>query len=499
MNEFQNLGFATSPYTLAGITETYTGKLTITHLSMYTTRHDYKAPYQRTYSINATAGVVNKFQNIVQERGTNTRLNPIAVSSLIPEITTISTLPTGQAGIVNGWDTERFRFIMVVEANTMNGTKRISFIQGFTEFSDATASGLIDPNMVFYINSVTNVQQTIDTVNNRILSVPTSTFNVITDMFGNARYQQVDPYSLPKLVRPRDIVENTMSLSSHDTQAGRIVNASGTLGQNKPIASNRVNNDPLQYFSKLYNSFVQGKNATLGSAADIVEVLENTCDIHEILEPSISAQPFFDAIHKITGEIVPSSFTMNILLALDPNVTNLPPQIFYRDNNGINMGPQNLPDLMDSSDTADTLNPTAENLKAVTICNSLNGMMLECLITRLSVSMTNSFGENAVIISDVNSFIPNVDLIMWTNKLRDRIENILFPNITDNGLTRVDVHAMTDVMKETTISISINGGPQYLYRFPTFADSLYTPVVTDTDNKDMLTEGFTTLAEVSYI
>ena len=472
-------------------------KVKITHLSMYTTRTDYQKPYQRSYTINATAGVVNRFQGMIAERGKNTKVNPLAISSAIPDITSITALPSGQANIVNGWETERLRFIMVAETPTMAGTKRISFICGFTEFSQVSASGLIDPNMVFYINSFTNVQQTIDRVNNRIITTPSSTYNVVTDMFGNGTYTRVDGYSMPKLARPRDIVENAMTINMHDSQEGRLLNTSGSIGQHRADTSQRVNNDPLQYYCRLYNAAVEGRDLSV-YASDEVDVLQNACDTHGILETPLMSQPFMQALHKITGEITPHTFTMNILLRIDPDVTRLPPQVFIRDNVGVNMNnPASL--LAETSDTADTLNPTAENLKAVTICNSINSMMIECLITRISVSLSNKFGENTVILSDVNTFIPDVDLVFWSNRLISKIKNILMPSVTDNGLSKVEVHIISDITKDTTISISVNDQPNYIYRFPTYADSLYTPVVTSSENKAMLTEGFTTMFEASYI
>ena len=370
-----NIGGQMQEMTMANV------KVRITHLSLYSARSDYQAPWQRTFDINASVSTVNKFQNIIANRGKGTELPPHAVATIVPELVNIQYKPTGQANIPNGWREKRFRFIMVVESDTMEGTKRFAYIQGFTEYPGVTTSGIIDPNMVFYVNSVTNVTQTFDRVNNKIYTVPSNTFNVVTDMFGYGRYQEVTGYDLPKLARPKDIVENAMSLTTTNNANGRIINLSGTLGEHSADTSSRVNGDPSQYLSKLYNSFTEGKLLS-AYTADEVNVLQNTADSYKIMEIPLLSQPFFKAIQKVTGEVAPSSFTLNVLLAIDPNIPNLPPQVFFRDEQGINLGPQNIPDYMEDSNTADTLNPTAENLKSVTICNSINSFMLENLITQ---------------------------------------------------------------------------------------------------------------------
>lgn len=494
-------GFPSNPYsTILGAADV--PKIAITKLLLFTTRTDYQAPYQRTYSIDATTGTLNKLEHIISERGKNSYFQPIAAASNIPEIINIQAMPSGMANIVNGWNQERLRFIMVVECDGMTGTKRISYVQGYTEFSEVTQSGLIDPNMVFYINSVTNVTTTIDRVNNRLHTVPSATFNVVTDAFGGRHYEIGDPFDLPKLVRPVDIVENSMSIEMHNGSQGRVINASGALGEFAARATARTNNDPLMYFSKLYNGFIDGKNSAVYSN-NPVDVLNNAADSGPIREYNLLDQPLIANLHKLTGETTPSSFTLQMLMMLDPNINladivvikrdyTQPSMKSHMDANVLNM-------MMFSNDTMNTLNPTAENLKAVTICNSINSMMLDCLITRASISMSNSTGENVVIISDVNSFIPDVDLVMWCNKLYSRLNCIVMPKITDGGLTRIDVHFITDTVSDTTISISVNGGPMYLYRFPTFADSLYLPTVTNTENKALLTESFQNLADVTYL
>lgn len=478
------------------------GPVKISKILLFTTRTDYQQPWQRTYSIEATQGTVNKFQDILYNRGNNSKLSPVATASLIPEIVNIQNKPTGAAEIPNGWQTERLRFMIIAETTGMSGTKRVSYIQGFTEFSDVTNSGLIDPNMVFFINSITNTTHTIDQVYNRIIVTPTSTFNVVSDIFGGTRYQRGDIYDLPKLARPKDIIENNMTLEMHHPSDGRIINGSGGMGQNSAATTSRMNNDPLQYFSRLFNAFVDGKNVSTYTNNPI-DVLQNAADCNDVMESTLLEQPIIKAIHNVTGEISPTTFTMNVLLSIDPSINpndivvvkndyTPRPEAQHLDQSIFNA-------LTYGSDTADTLNPTAENLKAVTICHSINGMMLECLITRASISMTNMGGENLVIISDVNSFIPDIDLIWWTNKLQSRIANILMPKITDGGLTMIDAHVTTGITSDTSLTISVNNGPVYLYRFPTYADSLYTPTVTNSDNKALLTEGFQTLADASYI
>ena len=67
------------------------------------------------------------------------------------------------------------------------------------------------------------------------------------------------------------------------------------------------------------------------------------------------------------------------------------------------------------------------------------------------------------------------------------------PKITHNN--NILLRCMLDIslITDSTINISINGQPEMIFRFPTFADSTYLPVISDKINRDNVVEEFQNL------
>jgi hypothetical protein len=103
-------------------------------------------------------------------------------------------------------------------------------------------------------------------------------------------------------------------------------------------------------------------------------------------------------------------------------------------------------------------------------------------------SATNMTGTNIVIASNARSFIEGIDIARYLNKVESTISTILMPEITKNGLIDLEVFVHTELLTETTISVSLNGYPPVVFRFPTFADSLYVPVISDPTNKTLFSD-----------
>jgi hypothetical protein len=64
----------------------------------------------------------------------------------------------GVAEIVNGWNTNRYNFILEVLATDQMGMNYLWRISGYTEHCDTSFGGHFDPNMRFYISSETHAK-----------------------------------------------------------------------------------------------------------------------------------------------------------------------------------------------------------------------------------------------------------------------------------------------------------------------------------------------------
>ena len=140
------------------------------------------------------------------------------------------------------------------------------YLQGYSEYHDPTLSGNIDPNMRFYINSITVVLRQYDPISRTYIGRPQSTFNVITDHFNNVTYNEVDDTRAMALLGPSDVVQNLNILEMYGAeQKPNIINASSRISSNNVHTSSRINNNPIHHFANTINSIIDAKNLANGT------------------------------------------------------------------------------------------------------------------------------------------------------------------------------------------------------------------------------------------
>lgn len=110
-------------------------KVTVKRLLLIATKKDYKDVYQRSYQLNANIGTINKLEAVFNNAGVNQNasITDNMLAQYVPDIIGLSANPVGVATIPNGWQTQRVRFILEVEAD-LNGMIYVSYVQGFSEY-----------------------------------------------------------------------------------------------------------------------------------------------------------------------------------------------------------------------------------------------------------------------------------------------------------------------------------------------------------------------------
>ncbi len=457
--------------------------MTIKNMLVIPARAEYQDVYQRSFKINASHNDLQKLEAVFDQTGVsnNGKLTETMIANTMPEIMALNHHTTGKVEIPHGWQTQRLRFMMEIET-PFNGNVKSIYIQGFSEYHDPSFSGRIDPKMDFYINSVTTVIRMFDPMGRAIVR-PFRTYNVITDLAGGTKYEEIDSFMNNatdlKLIRPTDIFEDiTVSDMYGETN---VVNTVGNIG-NQPNTSDRANNDTLKYFTRTLNSFMDSKN-TSEVSYDQSDIMKNAAI--NVTEENIMGNEFVYALHKATGAMSPTTFTLDHLVTIDPGIQNKilmaggDNMVGLRDNVGL-----------DSTMTANMLQPTAEVMTATTIAQSVSSNMVEHMLTTVDLSFTNASGQNAVIVSNVTSYIEGIPITNYINKLVSKIESVLMPEVTHNGMVLIEAYVHADLLGDTTVSISINSQPADVVRFPTFADSLYSPVISNSVDRAGTSEDF---------
>lgn len=468
----------------------------IKSLYLVPTKEVYKDPYIRSYTLNANNQDLDNLETLFNQAGVgnHNRIDEMTIARNIPNIMSLSGTVTGKTGIAYGWGTQRLRFIMVVES-TSNGMDIVSYVQGYSEYHDPSFSGKIDPNMKFFINSITNITRIMDPQTGYPIIRPDSTFNLITDAFGNESYtntteQQADL----KLIRPLDVVDemyNTEMYGNNDSIA--TINYAGNYSGNTSI-SDRMNANPLNHFTKTVNSFITARSMAAMShdTNDILKTASNA-----LTETNILATPFIAALYNLTGIPSPTTFNLNLLQSLSPD---LPTNTFVAEQNTDIPVATNT--ILDSAYTEDLYKNNIETIMATTIAQSVSGMLIENLLSVIDFSVTNITGTPVIALSYAQSFIEGLDstsyITSYINKVLARIEYVLFPEISSSNQLLLEIFVHVHVLGDANVSISVNNQPHVLYRFPAFADSLYNPVISNSDNKALMANDFANIIDRTY-
>ena len=460
---------------------------TIKRLICVVTRDNYADVYQRSYSLNVTTDGLRRLENMVSPISHfKHNINPLEVCNYTPDIITVNPSISGQVKIPNGWQTKRLRFIMEVEYSTPV-TRSTAYIQGFTDNFDPSISGTLDPGMMFNINSILTVKKIVDPITNKVRVVPSESYNVVSDLACGDVAEGIIGNDLVT-IRPYDIHQGFYVGERYSAGEVTVKNIATGISSASPKVSRKVNSNPYKYFTNTINGFINAQQET--------EISHGTDDIYksataQLREPDLLDIPFIASINRVTGEFVPTKFTLGTLMAIDPTI-NSRIDVYERDNIGIM---QNYTTMLDTDYTQSALQPIPINLKATFIANSLPTLLLETLLTKAELSFTNMSGEPVVVVASANSFIADLDISTVIDGLVNKIKLYLFPQVSDYNQSLIECHVSCDILGDITVGLTLNGNGPVIYRFPVFADSLYTPVICKEDLSHVVTEDYSNIMD----
>lgn len=447
--------------------------------------------YNRSYTLNANAETLSKLHHTLHPNGImNKTLSTMDVINNTPGIIGLNAMPE-RVDIVNGWGEKRARFLM--EADTMLGSTIIkTYIQGYTDYIDrAIVSGSIDPEINLYFNSLMVVSITRDPVYGNFHINKQSIFNVIPAGRSSVGYEQLDGFgNVKKLIRPEDILTSLFLIDRYSAMDTTVINLTDRVDNTSKI-SRKTNNDPINYFTSVTNSFINAKNIVDTPTEDRESIMSEAKNL--VLEDDITRNPFLDACYRLTGVILPSSIKLGDLFNMDPSISPvyIPRADAPLQNYG-NVG------FMHTNDSCDTLQATAETIKATLVANTITSYLCDNLLTSINISMTNNGGENTAIVTNFNSFIDGVDMSSNVNRLLSMVKCVLMPKLSDGNQINFEIYVSADILNETVVGVSLFGSPPIVFRFPTYADGLFSPIISNNTSKELLVNDFQNVLEQTY-
>jgi hypothetical protein len=434
--------------------------------------------YARPYAAHTT----NESLEILSRRLESTMYGDPSsrvMGSLIAGISSGLVMPDAswerRLSIPNGWNERRLRFIMEVHVQAAFNTQ-VYYLQGYSDHVGVSATGFIDPQMPFFINSYvrvgrstdyTNVGMTVDRVS-EMAQVINGQFH-ITDAISGQVFT----------LRPEDLMVGIQSnyfndafASSGNPSVGNMLDTR-TRGLPSTVRSNRSNSIPSNFIANYISGYRRAAySAEFGRGDEDVY----TRTIQDLHEPSPYENPFIRALSQVTGIPNTTTFTMSDLVSIDPDAVSSG-RVSY----------QPARDVFQLHQTGQTEDWGGTNLKtqlATLLINSVSGLMIDCMLKSIALDTTTLTvdGQPYTRIINAQSFT-NMNLSAHFVRFIERFNSEILPDVTYNGSFAIDAVIMIDLHGQSSIDISVDGDARIPYAAPSFCDSIFTPVVTTDANR----------------
>lgn len=412
----------------------------------------------------------NNGQNI-----TSTTLSGVAGSVVRPQADTVAPIT-----ISNGWGQRRYRFFMEIHEQDMVGGMTVQYLTGYTDHPGVSMQGHIDPNMRFYVAT---------TIRMKCLQMmgPTGVVNQLSvaDSSHVMNHQEIPGVNFfpgsqsLALQRPQDIC-NTAQTQQYRRVSNQFFDPRGGFAQENIRLSRRSNSIAPKYLSDVLKAGVASlSQADEGSSE--AEIWGNAAGL--IRENIYSQDNALFKLHRMTSYREGDSFTYSELKTLCPHLDNVTKYIPVMTMSQQLSGNAGTPFL--GTYTAGEYDGWRGNNKqtvwATIISNAVPALMMESMIKEANFTIHNHT-HSGEITFNYNS----VPIMLGTNLQSEKlVDSFAFRMVSEiiRDLLAGDpipfmINGYFDIIGESRVEIGIGSEPPYPFATPTFADSLFNPVLT---------------------
>lgn len=492
MSSIYGNNFSSAPFQ-AGLFRT-SSKLRVESLIL---RHTgtFNDQFIRPYVTNPALGNadLNRIATNIADASLQGNITPISVSGTGGSFLTRAALPEAMAGIVNGWSTQRLRFIMKVSIINSIGGSNTLFVTGYTDHA-GVMNGALDPNMEFFVNNMYKVRTTYSQtpVGTSQHFETVGSQQIITDHNKqHSRNHAVfnNNNSDLKIMSPGDVFKalesSVVYRGMDDNNYKEMADCRflvDTAGKTAPKGINNANT----FIASTLNSYINGTSEDY-QEPEHSAALKHYMKTNEFENQDFWRSEFFSAIDQYRNDyaLKNSSFLLKDLEKVDNNVRNM---ITF-----VNDKPNTL------HVTGLTSHWNGQDLNTVTssiIASSLPSLMSEQLVSAVTITSTNSTidGQPLTTIVQGGGFSNQMDMRQNFDRLRTAFEFLVVKDISFNNSIGYNLQVMCDLVGQTHIKIKMEGCPEQDFVFPTFCDALFSPILTTNTNSILhVSEDFNSL------
>lgn len=396
-----------------------------------------------------------------------------AMSSIAGQILRPMAQGQGTVQIANGWDVPRLRFILEIEHPATNGMAALhQIITGYTDYAGFHAgvgTVSIDPNMRLFFNNVMTlraVEHHTSFGSQVRTNVADASHIIATSGLQTPGFGQ--PYQGPVTMRPMDVYgKMATAFLGDDTLDTRPSFAEGPVKKSK-----RGHGSASQYMSSVITAYEDTLSGNEGYADDYMRTMSKARTL--VSDAPITQDLFLMEVNKRSSFCEGGSLTYAELCSIEPSLdynAKVIPARSVASEGGYQQHNRGQSEYWTT--------PTTETVNATILSHSVPSIMMDLMLTRVAFVATNRTinGDYDVRIADARSFAQGVDLSPYLSTFQQRLRYEILQGLSCNNQLDFEITAMIDVLGETRITISMNGGPAYDFVTPSFCDALMSPVV----------------------
>ena len=145
--------------------------------------------------------------------------------------------------------------------------------------------------------------------------------------------------------------------------------------------------------------------------------------------------------------------------------------------------------ILESNILGDTQQPTIENLKAFELLNLASSSLLNNMLTKASIYISNDPSKvrqvTSVVLNAGSIFHQEFASTRALNRLSDYFETVVLPKLTEEDMY-IDALVDINIIGKSSIAISVNMDEPMIFRYDSGADGLYSPHINSQAGKSAL-------------
>lgn len=456
----------------------------------------YQAQCLRPFKSNTNQAVVSALRQATND-GLN--LGVAAVQEIASDVIVPQANVEGEVLIPHGFNSRRFRLMCRVNESHpfIQGTTTQRVFFGYSDHCDASANYLPD-DMRIYFNSETIIQESIVPTphgpqnqariigSNQILS-PVNMMDGHNGMFSRPSNFLIRPEDNFNLMQTKAVAKNLEENGLVDVKIDQAYDYRTMVGEGGSFKySMRKDTSPVRYLSSSlgayqharseYNDTMKDQDSMLFNRGnDPTEVLfgeaANMCRNH-----NVQSNTFLAILREHAGFMEKGYVTWGRLKQLFPELAD--PQVakFAMDDG------RGVSKVSHSEQSQHFRGADPTSIAVSLLAQAIPSIMMDTFFRTVSFAVTNGQGPNEYIFeifpNGTTSIVRHLDMRPYVQQLERRIKVDILNNISRGNQIPFKISCHSDLAGETIVDISLGIDPIERYVAPTFADSLFSPVIT---------------------